>query len=82
VSGWRHGYEAERGLRQHHHASKTMVITNVLEIHPLPDWGSHGQPLQADGNTADVPKHGVEYFAAGPLAGRKTKRLWSREPKE
>ena len=74
--------KAERGLRQHHHASRMMVVTNVLDIHPLPDWGSHGRHLQADGNTADVPKCGVEYFAAGWLAGRKTKRLWKRESKK
>ena len=38
-----------------------MVITNVLDIHPLPVWGSHCRPLQADGNTPT--------YQAKPVAG-------------
>jgi hypothetical protein len=59
-----------------------MVITDVLDIHPLPDWGSHGKPIQADGNTADISKRGVENFAAGWLTGWKTKWLRNWESKE
>jgi hypothetical protein len=72
TSGGGHGYETKWSIGQHNHASGTLDISDVSNIHPLSDWQPHGWPCCKNVNSIHVPECRISHAMVGLMVGRRT----------
>ncbi len=69
--GGGHGYEAKWGIGQHNHASGTLDVSDIPNIHPLSDWQPHGWPCCKNVNSVHVPECWISHSMVGSMLDRR-----------